>query len=169
MEFNTEVTEIDKTHLKINLVGYFDEFSTLPETVQYQNYKTLEFDFRRLSFLNSGGIKQWINYIEELNLYPEINIVFTHCPPIIIGQMNLISDFLPKNSDVRSLYLPVFCQKCSKTMLVFQEVKDINDDDFESLALKAEPSECNEFPACKKNFELDMIPHQYLEFRNRKG
>ncbi len=164
MNFSVELTNLDPTTLEIKVSGYFDEFSDLPKDVDFSKFQSVEVDFGAVEFINSGGVKVWVNFIDDLKDHEHLKIYYKNCPPKIVDQVNLIANFLPANGEVLSVFIPVFCNKCTNTFKVLQKVAEIDDLADEDVIARTSP-DCADFPACNKFFEVDTVLRQYFRFR----
>ena len=166
MEFSYSINETGATTLELQLEGFLDEFARLPDDHDFSECKSLYVDFGKVDFINSGGIKLWVNFIDNLERLPELKIYFRKARRMVVDQINLIEGFLPKNAQLLSVYVPVFCNKCENSMEVFQDVSKLNDN-YDEIIMRVEDPNCGEFPKCRKEFEIDVIPEQYFRFLSR--
>ncbi len=70
------------------------------------------FDLAGVERINSYGIRQWINIMKEIHMQAK-QVVFTRCPPMLIEQFNMISNF-GGGGVVYSFYLPYYSEKDDK-------------------------------------------------------
>ena len=165
MEFNYSLKQLDDSNLELVLSGFLDETSKPPIDLDLKNIMALYIDFEDLKFINSGGIKNWVNFTKHLEKFDDTTVVYKNCHRIMIDQINLIDGLLPKNASVLSLYIPVFCKKCEKTYEVFQLTNQL-DNNFSSILSKVNPSNCQSSGTCKQ-LELDIFPEFYFKFLKR--
>src|SRR5438045_5300629 len=64
-------------------------------------------DVRRI---NSCGVREWVNFVRDLPNVTEL--VFSHCSPAIVTQLNMIYNFRGA-ATVRSFYAPYVCEECN--------------------------------------------------------
>lgn len=67
------------------------------------------FNFKGVSGVNSLGAANWIKFMKSASIGR--SLVFEHCPPAIVGQINVVPSFLG-DSVVQSVYAPYACAKC---------------------------------------------------------
>ncbi|MCB0309450.1 MAG: hypothetical protein KDD48_08765 [Bdellovibrionales bacterium] len=121
----SEALEITKTkvgdYLFIFLSGMITEDSQL-EQIDTDGESTAIIDLSKITRINSYGIRQWINNLKRLNEKTS-QIVFTRCPPAIVEQFNMISNF-GAGGFVYSFFLPFYSEKLEKDALVILEIND---------------------------------------------
>lgn len=163
MDFSYDVKKIDPTHIELSLNGYFDEFAKLPPYEDLSGLKKLSLNFENVNFINSGGIKLWVTFASNLEIQESLQVYFHNCRRIIVDQINLIEGFLPKNGEVVSVFVPVFCNRCEQGFEVFFETAKFETDFYDILSridLGAE----SEHPDCKHRLEIDIIKDQFFKF-----
>lgn len=163
MEFSYELSEEDSSSLELKLNGYFDEFASLPENIDFSKYKSFYIDFSGVDFINSGGIKLWVNFAETLDTHTELKTYFRKCKRIVVDQINLIEGFLPANAEVLSVYVPIFCDKCERSFNAFQDISKLKEN-FHEIFSRVQDPQCGEFPKCTKSFEVDIIDERFFKF-----
>lgn len=138
---------------QIDVVGAIDEnFSQFTKDVPKTG--TLEFSLQSLKSINSTGIREWIKLMQSL---PGAQITFTSCPKIFIDQVNMVSGFIPTNSQVMSFYVPYYNEDLDRECLVLYKSgehytgKNVNVQD------NYTDSEGNAF-------ELDVVKAKYFKF-----
>ena len=159
--------ETNNNSLTIELWGNIDDQAELPDKLDLNQIKVVKFDFGGVLFINSVGIAKWISYMGSFEANSNLKIEFYNCPKVIIDQVNSILGFLPKNGEVVSFHLPIFCTQCKDT---FHITKESNNFDPSSIDLSKEVTEkkCENFPGCRKNFEVDVTEASFFRFLNRK-
>ncbi len=124
--------------------------------------KKLDLDIGKVTYINSGGIRNWIVWIVELNKnYPHVDFVFQQIPPIIISQISNIDSFIPKKSKIKSVYIPFFCDHCGASasrLFEPQQYFEAAKSKTEIIAAMSDMS-C---PKCTKPMEIDAFPDKYL-------
>lgn len=168
MDFSYEYSVSSAQVSELKLIGYLDETSTLPTEEDFSKVEKLFIDFSQLDFINSGGIKTWIIFIDKLEQINSLKVYFRKCPQTVVDQINLVHGFLPKNGQVISVFVPVFCNKCERCFNVFQDMKNL-DTDFEQLPERVDNPHCGEFPGCKSEFEIDVVKEHYFRFLKQQN
>jgi len=165
-QFNFKVENLSADSQIISFRGYLDETAQLPSYESLANLKSLVFNFDGSRIINSSGIKMWVQLMSQLALLKDLKIVFQNCHPLILDQINLIEGFLPKNAEVESLYVMLFCEKCEKEFDVCKKVSDIRPG--LGMAIRdLKELDCENFPECRKFITLDMHPDKTLSFLRR--
>jgi hypothetical protein len=153
--------------IEVVLKGYMDEGTVLPNPNELIQYKKIVVNFRQIRAVLSFGIKKWIQFISVFEKMDDIEIVFKDCPKPIIDQVNLVVGFLPSNGKIESLFVPVFCNQCERSFKVLKKVDDLKTN-FNSVISDMDTKDCDKFPACKEEYELEINTHSYLKFLNFK-
>jgi hypothetical protein len=109
-------------------------------------------DVRRI---NSCGVREWVNFVRDLPQVTEL--VFTHCSPAIVTQLNMIYNFRG-GAKVRSFLAPYVCEKCNSEEEKLLEVAQ--------HFAQPEPRNIPSFHCdkCGTPMEFDDIPERYLSF-----
>ena len=138
----------------IVLKGVVDEDAILQDA--FADVKTnVEIDTKGILRINSCGIRTWVNLISDLT--SQHDVTFVNCPPVIVRQFNMISNF-GGTGKVKSFMLPYYCSNCD-------EEHDIEADAASYLSehpgLDVPAHTC---PTCGENLEFDDIEEKYLHF-----
>lgn len=109
-------------------------------------------DVRRI---NSCGVREWVNFVRDL---PGVtDLVFTHCSPAIVTQLNMIYNFRGQ-AKVRSFYAPYVCEHCHTEEEKLLDVQS----QFAGGAGDGVPGfTCDK---CSRSMEFDDLPERYLSF-----
>ena len=143
--------QILQDELNVELIGAIDEDADFEELIGLEQ-KTINFDFDKLTMINSCGIREWIKFLEKI---PEkTHIVYNSCPKIIIEQINMVHGFFRKGASINSFYAPYYCEKCGKENKVHLKSEQVNN-------RKAPKTEC---PNCGEAMDFDAIEAQYFSF-----
>lgn len=161
--FDFEWTKTDDKTTQLNLKGYLDENAQLPNVDELNEVDKLYINFGKLDFINSSGIKSWVNFSSQLDTLTQLQVYYVNCPKFVIDQVNLIEGFLSKNSKIESLLIPYFCEKCERSIDVFKSVSDLPEN-IEEIELRKNDVNCDQYPKCLSDIELDVLPAQYLRF-----
>ncbi len=79
----------------------------------------VEVDMRGVQRINSYGVRSWIDTIRRVP--PDVTLIFTHCPPLVVDQMNMVEGLLG-HGRLASFYAPMVCPACEHEELEFVEV-----------------------------------------------
>ena len=109
---------------------------------------------RAITRINSIGAKCWINGFNQIRARGT-NLHFFECPPPIVEQVSVISNFLC-GGVAESLLLPYACAACGNQFQISEEVVSLKKN-----GLKATGAPC---PRCGKSARFDDIEDEYLAF-----
>ena len=138
----------------VEFSGEIDEnadFSELRRTLK----GSVVFHLGSIRRINSCGVREWVNFVRDLPAITEL--VFSHCSPAIVTQLNMIFNFRG-SARLRSFYAPYICEDCN-----IEEEKLL---DVESQMAKPDIAEVPEFNCekCGEPLEFDDLPERYLAF-----
>jgi hypothetical protein len=138
----------------VEFTGEIDENADFSE-LSRQLKGSVVFKMGEIRRINSCGVREWVNFVREL---PEVTeLVFTHCSPAIITQLNMIYNFRGA-ATVRSFYAPYICDACNR-----EEEKLL---DVATHFPNGEIDRVPEFNCdkCGQPMEFDDLPDRYLSF-----
>jgi hypothetical protein len=147
--------KMDKAGGKLNvkMMGTIDEdvdFSTFPLAGNQQ----IEIEMSGLKSINSCGIREWIKWMGDAG---GAQITFSHCPKVIVDQINMVDGFLPATGKVTSFYVPYYNDDSgSEKNVLFQYGKEFTDSSVQAPA-SVKDDEGNEM-------EMDVIESKYFKF-----
>lgn len=111
---------------------------------------------------NSLGLKKWITWIAPLA--KETQIVLEKCPPPVVQQMSILRGFVPSGAQVKSIYVPYYCENCGNEESLLHE----NGTGFFSGTADTEPGyrlkESHNCGKCGSVMEPDILPESYFKF-----
>lgn len=83
----------------------------------------LVFDFEGIGFLNSLGIRMWVDFLRHFEEGREI--IFQNCSPEVLSQINIFPSFV-RSATIRSINVPFICDSCGhESLLHLQKGKDL--------------------------------------------
>ncbi|MCB0378905.1 MAG: hypothetical protein KDD33_10465 [Bdellovibrionales bacterium] len=150
--------------VEIIFAGILDESFALEGELELAEIDHLIFDFQRLRYINSTGIKFWVGFMANVNAHTNIHSTFKNCPKFIIDQINSIIGFLPKRGEVESYFIPVFCERCEKSFRIHQFSKDETTDENEIIDSIQSLEDCQVFPKCRDQLVVDVAPDSFFRF-----
>jgi hypothetical protein len=113
------------------------------------------FNFERVDFVNSCGVRSWINFMREFS--KDRKIQFERCTPEIVMQMNMIPSF-KGNAVIGSVFGSYTCVKCSShKSALFQAGKNLP----ASVDINLAPVNCDK---CGSAMEFDELEEEYFAF-----
>ncbi len=69
----------------------------------------LRLELSGISRINSCGVREWVNFIRSLP--PECAVELDRCPPSVVAQLNMISNFAG-SARILSVQAPYVCEAC---------------------------------------------------------
>jgi hypothetical protein len=128
----------------------------ITEAADFTSLKSLPaplvIDLSGVDRINSLGVRGWIDFVHEVEATGH-TLAFEKAPPIIVGQMSMILNFMG-NSRVNSVLTPYVCPKCSTEHLELVDVGEGRQPHF------ATSMPC---PKCKAEMEFDDVLEMYTE------
>ena len=86
--------------------------------------KNVIFNFRGVEYVNSCGVRAWINFLREVEKSGR-EVVFEECTPEIVGQINMIPNFKGK-AHIKSVYASYACESCGhQQWSLFEEGRNL--------------------------------------------
>lgn len=140
----------------INIHGALDEHAKLPEIPNPLN-EGLIVDLQNLNSINSVGCRSWIQWIQALQVRDGIELI--NCPPSFIVQASILFGAVPKGVEIRSFYVPYYCDSCGAEELVMVELKE-SVTSIEDLKID-DHIIC---PVCSARMNIDVIKQKFLAF-----
>jgi hypothetical protein len=138
----------------VEFVGEVDENADFSE-LKRRLKGNVVFHLAEVRRINSCGVREWVNFVRDLPHVGEL--VFTHCSPAIITQLNMIFNFRGP-AKVRSFLAPYVCERCSREEEKLLDVAQ----HFPNHDVRRVPDfACDK---CGARMEFDDIPERYLSF-----
>lgn len=144
--------------LAASLSGTIDEnanFQTLLEPLP----KVLQLNLRKVTRINSVGVKAWIRYFKDVQT-KGTQVMLVECSPQIVEQINQISNFTC-GAQIYSILVPFLCTSCRSELLGAFKIPDLK-----ALNGTFPSPQC---PKCQGKAEFDDIPEEYLAFLDREA
>ena len=138
---------------RVTLKGEIDESVNLL-TLLGEPVPKMHFVLKEVNRINSMGVKAWLTYV-KICLDKGTQMVLSECSPVIVEQLNLISNFAPANSVV-SLYAPFSCEECNSEFVALYQAADVK-----ARKVNLEKTKC---PGCGGAAELDDSPEMFFAF-----
>lgn len=157
------VTEPDgEDGVMISFQGSLTESSELDGLV-VPSGKKLSFDLSGLKSINSIGIRQFMQLMDQIKDCPEI--YFHRCTKPFVDQINLVHNFLPPHAKVKSFFVPYYDPQGDeeKQMLFIESIAYTRHEDQLSLRF---PEVLNREG---KAMELDVSKERYFHFLKFHG
>lgn len=147
--------KMDKAGGKLNV----KMIGTIDEDVDFSTYslagnQQIDIEMSGLKSINSCGIREWIKWMGDA---AGAEITFSHCPKVIVDQINMVDGFLPASGKVTSFYVPYYNDDSgSEKNVLFQYGKEFTDGSVSAPA-SVKDEEGNEM-------EMDVIESKYFKF-----
>lgn len=110
-------------------------------------------NFRKVEFVNSCGVRAWINFLRELE--KNRKIVFEECTPEIVSQINMIPNF-KGNAQVHSVYASYSCPSCGhQQWKLFERGKNLPNSSSDEIP---QPG-CEK---CKTQMEMEEFEEEFF-------
>lgn len=146
--------------------GPIDEHTVFPD-VEVNGESQLTIDLNDVTYINSIGIKSWIQWIVPLGDAGSLEL--RRCPKSIIFQANMVKNFLPNKAQVSSFYLPLFCEGCDKEDSVLLSTASDLKKEGDSVVITADLSKSSSCECGPEECQVepDVILKKYLRFYQR--
>jgi anti-anti-sigma regulatory factor len=117
---------------------------------------SVTFELAELRRLNSSGVREWVNFVRDLE--PAVtDLTLSSCSPAIVTQLNMIANFRGP-AHVRSFLAPYTCTACGQEEEKLLDVKA----HFPSRRFGDLPAfRCDR---CSGPMDFDDLPERYLAF-----
>lgn len=139
---------------ELRFSGVINEDAQFSSVGELQTNRII-FDFDQVTAINSCGIREWIEFVD--NIEHGVEVTYRNCPQVIIEQINMVSGFITRGASVDSFYAPYFCGEC--------------DNEIQLLLLSADLEEgkppIKKCETCDNELEFDALEKQYLRFLKR--
>lgn len=144
-----------ETGTVVEVGGWLDGHSKLPDLGFIAG--TLIVNLYELSFINSLGIRDWVNWIKSVRA--EKGITLVRCSPPFVRQISILKNFIPEGVAVESICVPYHCDHCMREE---RRLVDVN------TLLQTLPSS---IPCvmCKEPMDIDVVKNTYFKFWEKKA
>lgn len=155
MSNDIAILEQKESKLFTKLTKHIDEnskFDNILSPINEGTVKELTLDCSKLQYMNSAGIRSFIDFVEYVTK-KGCSVIYTQCSTILVSQFNMVKGFFPANTSVESFYCPYFNPATDeeKQILVFS--KDVKGNE----APEVTDSDGNEL-------EFDGFKEKYFQF-----
>jgi len=160
-------TEQSAHQLILFPIGEMNEdvnFSEISQLILNLNpsVKNLLFDLRGVQSLNSGGVRSWILFIEQVR--SRYACQFKNVNELFVEQASMLTNFFGRNSaSIESFEGPYFCSHCKTRTIHMLKPTDVRmtKQSFTPPSFKCEQ--------CDGDLEFDALEDEYFNFmRNVK-
>ncbi len=147
------ITKNESELTEFLLQGQIDEDSTFEEITSSLKKKII-IDFNEVTLINSCGVREWINFLENVK---DSTIIYKNCPQVVIEQINMVHGFILPNTSIESFYAPYYSEKSDDVIKVLL----LSDQIIDGKAPRIEQDD--------EELEFDAIEAQYFQFLKQKG
>lgn len=156
MSFTFKIEKLDKMD-RIFLIGNLNEDAeVILSDLKTDLDRDIIFNFHEVTMINSCGVRAWINFFREVTENKEV--VFEHCTPVVVGQINMIPNFLG-HGKITSVYADFACDSCGATELrLYEKGKNLPDNPEEVVT---ENIACK---ACGGELEMEELEEEFFAF-----
>lgn len=149
----------DATFVKIS--GVIDEDNRLASSLKKIDGTTVVLDLEEIVRINSCGVRDWVNWINDLDARGK-QVILVKCSPVIVTQLNVVNNFVGRGM-VKSFFAPYYCSNCDTEQLRLLSVGEFSG----QSAPKAPAVQCR---ACgSPKTEFDDLEDAYFAFLPRNA
>lgn len=138
------------------VLGTIDEATEFAELIP-PSPMDVHVDMSGVDRINSLGVRQWLNFVADLERAGS-RLGLHRCPPVVVGQLNMISNFAGTRGVVFSVLAPFACSHCGHEIL---QPVDLNQAQVSIAATRP----CDK---CSRAMDFDDVLEIYLDFRNSR-
>lgn len=111
------------------------------------------FNFRKVEFVNSCGVRAWINFLREVEKGRKV--IFEECTPEIVSQINMIPNFRG-SAHIKSVYASFACESCDdQKWMLFEEGRNLP----ASSSVQIPAPKCEK---CGGTMEMDELEDEFF-------
>jgi anti-anti-sigma regulatory factor len=140
--------------MEVKFTGEIDENADFTE-LRRRLEGSVVFHLEGIRRINSCGVREWVNFVRDLPVMT--GLIFTHCSPAIVTQLNMIYNFRG-NAKIRSFYAPYVCESCNAES---DKLLDVEAQFPHGSIDKVPEFTCER---CREPMEFDDLPERYLSF-----
>ena len=117
----------------------------------YKLQGPLVVDLGEVERINSLGVRNWIGFVHHIES-TGLALTVERCPPVMVSQMSMISNFMGHSSRVKSALAPYLCPSCKHEHLQLVEIAP------GGASIIGAKIPC---PKCQTPMEIDELPETY--------
>jgi len=137
----------------IAIAGEVDEASDFTPIMRMTGRAVI--DLGAVKRINSMGVHNWITFVRHCEKVG-VDLTFERCPPVLVGQMSMIRNFMGTEPHVRSVLVPYSCPACGRAH-----------EELLVIAAGAAVQPTVACPSCKSSMQLEELPETYDEVLRR--
>lgn len=140
----------------VAIAGVVDEYADFTE-LNLAASTLLTVDFSGVVRMNSSGIRTWVQTIMK----NQIQLNLRNCASAVVEQFSMIPEFIGRNGQVESFFVPYHCQSCDyETKRLMRPGLDIP----VGVSIDFPTSLAQACPKCGGKVEFDHNPEIYFSF-----
>ncbi len=138
-EFTSKYAPDQNEDMVFFFSGIIDSRAQLPNLDDSED-SIIRIDLGDLKMMNSGGIREWILWIEK---YKNKSFSFYRIPTFFTNHLQLVENLIPTDSNIASFFVPYFCPQCdTDNDLLFFRDKEFTNSGEVVLLVKAQCADC---------------------------
>lgn len=159
-QFHLDINRVGE-EIHFNLSGPIDEEASFPST-DMTGIQSVYIDLDAITVINSVGIRLWLQWIKTFAGVRSVFIDRAHKAMVL--QFNMIEGFLPSHAVVRSIYVPMYCERCDhQAEILIENIGPfIENANFTSLDVKDKLCRLKSGSSCE--IDPDIVASKYLSF-----
>ena len=110
-------------HTYIRIQGVIDEDNALAELTNQLQGSVLLLDLAEVERINSCGVRDWVNWLNNLTAMG-LRVVMMRCSPAIINQVNMVTNF-SGDAIIHSFFAPYFNPETDEEKSVLLFTRDL--------------------------------------------
>lgn len=127
---------------------------TFPENLSH--YQGITLDLSKVAYINSSGIKAWIEWKNKHLSDLKTEVTVENCPECFVEQMNILINILPRHVVIKSFKVPYYIEDDDEIV----EVTYNREEHFSGAEVKWEST----MNIDGKEAEIDIEPKSYFKF-----
>jgi hypothetical protein len=137
--------------------GAITETTAFPELVNSSlALDRINVQFEGALYLNSGGVRGWIAWIQDVSLrHPDSHLYLYNIPTSFAFHATKIDGFLPVLATVQTVSANYYCPSCDNIQIETISANGVDKDNTSILTSKCK--------ACSSMAELDAIPEHVFK------
>lgn len=120
METSGITTEAQDKKLFIKIKGFISESSELFNQ-DLSPYIEVILDFENTTFINSLGIRLWMEWFKSDRVPTSTKIKLIHCVPSLVSQFNMVKGFINHNCSIESIYANYYVEDTAQERKILLE------------------------------------------------
>lgn len=120
MEMSEIELQENGNKLLIKVKGFITEASELFKQ-DLSRYSDVTLDFKDTSFINSLGIRLWVEWFKGPKIPPTTKVKLINCVPSLVSQFNMVKGFVSQNCMVESVFANYYVEESDEEKKILLE------------------------------------------------